>query len=61
MPRTSQQSNTYSRPDDQKSIVLPLQGFASCKDSVKFRILAVVCHVVEPTFDFTIKDDAFKK
>jgi methionine-rich copper-binding protein CopC len=61
MPRTSQQSNTYSRPDDQKSIVRPLQGIASGMYSVKYQILSVDCQVVEPTFDFTVKDDSLKK
>ncbi len=48
-------------PDDQKSIVLPLPELAPGKYSVKFRVLSVDGHVVESTFDFTIKGEAQKK
>jgi hypothetical protein len=44
-------------PDDPKSIVLPLPGLAPGKYAVKFRVLSVDGHVVESTFDFTIKGD----
>lgn len=47
--------------DDQKSIVLPLPELAPGKYSVKFRVLSVDGHVVESTFDFTIKGDAQEK
>ncbi len=48
-------------PDDQKSIVLPLPELAPGKYSVKFRVLSVDGHVVESTFDFTVKGEAQKK
>ncbi len=43
-------------PDDPKSIVLPLPELVPGKYSVKFRVLSVDGHVVESTFDFTVKD-----
>jgi methionine-rich copper-binding protein CopC len=48
-------------PDDQKSIVLPLPELAPGKYSVKFRVLSVDGHVVESSFDFTVKGEAQKK
>jgi hypothetical protein len=48
-------------PDDQKSIVLPLPELAPGKYSVKFRVLSVDGHVVESTFEFTVKGEAQKK
>lgn len=47
--------------DDPKSIILPLPGLAPGKYSVKFRVLSVDGHVVESTFDFTIKGDDQEK
>jgi methionine-rich copper-binding protein CopC len=41
--------------DDPKSIVLPLPELAAGKYSVKFRVLSVDGHVVESSFDFTVK------
>jgi copper resistance protein C len=41
--------------DDPKSIVLPLPELAPGKYSVKFRVLSVDGHVVDSTFDFTVK------
>ena len=41
--------------DDPKSIVLPLPELADGKYSVKFRVLSVDGHVVESSFDFTVK------
>lgn len=41
--------------DDPKSIVLPLPELAPGKYSVKFRVLSVDGHVVESSFDFTVK------
>ena len=41
--------------DDPKSIVLPLPALAPGKYSVKFRVLSVDGHVVDSTFDFTVK------
>jgi copper resistance protein C len=48
-------------PDDPKSIVLPLPELVPGKYSVKFRVLSVDGHVVESTFDFTVKDKVQKK
>jgi copper resistance protein C len=48
-------------PDDPKSIVLPLPELAPGKYSVKFRVLSVDGHVVESSFDFTVKGEAQKK
>ncbi|OQW33883.1 MAG: copper-binding protein [Nitrospira sp. SG-bin1] len=48
-------------PDDHKSIVLPLPELAPGKYSVKFRVLSVDGHVVESTFDFTVKGETHKK
>jgi hypothetical protein len=42
-------------PDDRKSIVLPLPELTPGKYSVKFRVLSVDGHVVESSFDFTVK------
>ncbi len=42
-------------PDDQKSVVLPLPELAPGKYSVKFRVLSVDGHVLESSFDFTVK------
>jgi methionine-rich copper-binding protein CopC len=42
-------------PDDQKSIVLPLPELTPGKYSVKFRVLSVDGHVVDSSFDFTVK------
>ena len=48
-------------PDDQKSIVLPIPELAPGKYSIKFRVLSVDGHVVESTFDFTVKGDTQRK
>ena len=48
-------------PDDQKSIVLPLPELAPGKYSVKFRVLSVDGHVVESSFDFTVKGKVQEK
>ena len=42
-------------PDDQKSIVLPLPELAPGKYSVKFRVLSLDGHVIQSSFDFTVK------
>jgi len=47
--------------DDPKSIVLPLPELVPGKYSVKFRVLSVDGHVVESSFDFTVKGDVQKK
>jgi hypothetical protein len=41
--------------DDQKSIVLPLPELAPGKYSVKFRVLSLDGHVIQSSFDFTVK------
>ena len=48
-------------PDDQKSIVLPLPELAPGKYSIKFRVLSVDGHVVDSTFDFTVKGETQRK
>jgi methionine-rich copper-binding protein CopC len=48
-------------PDDPKSIVLPLPELAPGKYSVKFRVLSVDGHVVDSSFDFTVKGKAQNK
>jgi copper resistance protein C len=48
-------------PDDRKSVVLPLPELVPGKYSVKFRVLSVDGHVVESSFDFTIKGKVQKK
>jgi len=47
--------------DDPKSIVLPLPELPPGKYSVKFRVLSVDGHVVESSFDFTVKGKVQKK
>jgi methionine-rich copper-binding protein CopC len=42
-------------PDDPKSIILPLPELAPGKYSVKFRVLSVDGHVVDSSFEFTVK------
>ncbi|MBM4138624.1 MAG: copper resistance protein CopC [Nitrospira sp.] len=41
--------------DDPKSIILSLPKLAPGKYSVKFRVLSVDGHVVDSSFDFTVK------
>lgn len=53
--------NPQLAPDDRKSIILPLPELAPGKYSVKFRVLSVDGHVVESSFDFTVKDKVQKK
>ena len=48
-------------PDDPKSIILPLPELVPGKYSIKFRVLSVDGHVVESSFDFTVKGEAQKK
>ncbi len=48
-------------PNDPKSIVLPLPELTPGKYSVKFRVLSVDGHVVESSFDFTVKGTVQKK
>lgn len=44
--------------DDPKSIVLPLPELAPGKYTVKFRVLSVDGHVVDSSYDFTVKSKA---
>lgn len=44
--------------DDPKSIVLPLSELPPGKYTVKFRILSVDGHVVDSSYDFTVKSKA---
>ena len=48
-------------PDDQKSIVLPLPELAPGKYSVKFRVLSLDGHVIQSSFDFTVKGTVQEK
>ena len=41
--------------DDRKAIVLPLSELAPGKYTVKFRVLSVDGHVVDSSYDFTVK------
>jgi methionine-rich copper-binding protein CopC len=41
--------------DDPKAIVLPLSQLAPGKYTVKFRVLSVDGHVVDSSYDFTVK------
>ncbi len=47
--------------DDPKSIILPLPELVPGKYSIKFRVLSVDGHVVESSFDFTVKGETQKK
>ena len=53
--------NPQLAPDDRKSIVLPLPEIAPGKYAVTCRVLSVDGHVVESSFDFTVKDKVQKK
>lgn len=45
-------------PKDPKAIVLPLPELSSGKYTVKFRVLSVDGHVVDSSYDFTVKSKA---
>lgn len=47
--------------DDPKSIILPLPELLPGKYTIKFRVLSVDGHVVESSFDFTVKGETQKK
>jgi methionine-rich copper-binding protein CopC len=47
--------------DDPKSIVLPLPELEAGKYTVKFRVLSVDGHVVDSSYDFTVKSTAPQK
>jgi methionine-rich copper-binding protein CopC len=48
-------------PDDQKSLVLPLPELTPGKYSVKFRVLSLDGHVIQSSFDFTVKGKVQEK
>ncbi|MDQ3185683.1 MAG: copper resistance protein CopC [Pseudomonadota bacterium] len=48
-------------PDDRKAIVLPLPELVPGKYTVKFRVLSVDGHVVDSSYDFTVKSKAQQK
>jgi methionine-rich copper-binding protein CopC len=48
-------------PDDARAIVLPLPELAAGKYTVKFRVLSVDGHVVDSSYDFTVKSKAQQK
>lgn len=56
---------TEARPriaeDDPKSIILPMPELAPGKYTVKFRVLSVDGHVVDSSYDFTVKSKAAAK
>jgi hypothetical protein len=47
--------------DDPKSIILPMPELAPGKYTVKFRVLSVDGHVVDSSYDFTVKSKAAAK
>jgi len=47
--------------DDPKAIVLALPELAPGKYTVKFRVLSVDGHVVDTSYDFTVKSKAQEK
>ena len=47
--------------DDPKSIVLPLPELAPGKYIVKFRVLSIDGHVIDSSFDFTVKGTVHRK
>ena len=47
--------------DNQKSIVLPLPELTPGKYSVKFRVLSLDGHVIQSSFDFTVKGNLQEK
>ena len=51
----------HTAPDDPKAIVLPLPELAAGKYTVKFRVLSVDGHVVDSSYDFTVKSKAQEK
>jgi copper resistance protein C len=48
----------HTASDDPKAIVLPLPELAAGKYTVKFRVLSVDGHVVDSSYDFTVKSKA---
>ena len=62
---TGKNSVTAVKPqlasDNQKSIVLPLPELTPGKYSVKFRVLSLDGHVIQSSFDFTVKGNLQEK
>ena len=54
-------SSPHIAADDPKAIVLPLPELAPGKYTVKFRVLSVDGHVVDSSYDFTVKSKAQEK
>jgi copper resistance protein C len=48
-------------PDDPKAIVLSLPELPAGKYTVKFRVLSVDGHVVDSSYDFTVKSKALQQ
>ena len=55
------QTKPHVAADDPKSIVLPLPELEAGKYTVKFRVLSVDGHVVDSSYDFTVKSKAPQK
>jgi copper resistance protein C len=51
----------HTASDAPKAIVLPLPELAAGKYTVKFRVLSVDGHVVDSSYDFTVKSKAQEK
>ena len=51
----------HTASDDPKAIVLPLPELIPGKYTVKFRVLSVDGHVVDSSYDFTVKSKAQEK
>ena len=47
--------------DNQKSLILPLPELTPGKYSVKFRVLSLDGHVIQSSFDFTVKGNLQEK
>ncbi|MDN5939125.1 MAG: copper resistance protein CopC [Salinisphaera sp.] len=55
------EAKPHIAPDDPKAMVLPLSELAAGKYTVKFRVLSVDGHVVDSSYDFTVKSKAQQK
>lgn len=58
---TVTETKPHVAADDPKSIVLPLPELEAGKYTVKFRVLSVDGHVVDSSYDFTVKSKAPQK
>jgi copper resistance protein C len=52
------ETKPHTAADDPKAIVLPLPELGAGKYTVKFRVLSVDGHVVDASYDFTVKSKA---